>query len=962
MSNAISGKGCLQDRQKQRSLTAVLKTELSRIIFSSLFWVTLTLALNLSATMVTDQTKENTPTVKLTHEEQAWLKAHPTITLGGGQFPPLDSRSLKTERPEGIGPDYTDLIGRMLGIRFNYVSGEWADVLEKVKTKKIDGIRLILKNSERAQYLGFTKAYTTVRYAVFTQKQSSDRLNLSDLSHRRVGVMRATYSENYLKENRPEIEVVGYASVDDALLALVSGDLEAVVASLAVAGVAINRLFITNLKVTALAQGMGNELHVGVRKDWPRFVTILNKAIDAIPPAHHRKIRRKWVALHPESEIEKRVTLTDAERIWLAQDRVARIRVTNVPPYLSVKDGKPIGIAADLIKAVSDRTGIKYRFENPSPPFSVDLKGIINHTGPDLIASLMPTPERTKSILFTETYISSPRFIFTRDDAQFVASIANLAGKTVSVVRDYVVHKNLAENYPNINLWPCKNSETALKAVSSGRAFAFIGDLISTPIMINEFGLKNLKAVAPSGLPDHAQAMGIRSDWPELRDILDKGLKAIPEEERTAIINKWSTVKIDYGIRPVDFLKWILIVTATASGILFLFVFWNRSLTKKVHARTRALENTAESLAAEINERSIAESALRESRDYMKNLTDSMADAVFSVKLPERIIEWANDSFNVLGYDKSEYIGKTTEFLYASEGDYLAFGDEINRATATGQRIMRTERFLRKKNGDLFPADITVTFFMQKERLSRITGIVRDISERKTREKQLQAYQIRLKALASQLTIAEEKERRRIAVDLHDHVGQSLALARMQIAAARKRVTDATTAAKFDEISNTLYEALQETRHLMFDLSSPAMNELGLAAAIEEWLETQIENRHGLETEFIAALDPSHRNMLKESTRALLFRNVRELLTNVIKHARANTVSVHLKSENTRVTIIIQDDGIGFDPQTATQSENPIGGFGLFSIQERINDLGGKLEISSSPGKGCRVTMTAPVQ
>jgi ABC-type amino acid transport substrate-binding protein len=203
---------------------------------------------------------------------------------------------------------------------------------------------------------------------------------------------------------------------------------------------------------------------------------------------------------------------------------------------------------------------------------------------------------------------------------------------------------------PGINLLFYKNNEAALRAVDAGQAFAFIGGILSTPIMINEFGLKNLKASAPSALPDGIVSMGVRNDWPELRDIINKTLVAMPAEEKAAIISKRSTVRIEYGIRPADIIKWILVFGGGASGLVLLFFFWNRSLATKVRERTVELERSNKSLAVEVLQRTEAEKLLRESRDYLKNLTDSLPDAVFSIKMPDRKIEWANDTFKVFGY------------------------------------------------------------------------------------------------------------------------------------------------------------------------------------------------------------------------------------------------------------------------------------------------------------------------
>jgi PAS domain S-box-containing protein len=281
----------------------------------------------------------------------------------------------------------------------------------------------------------------------------------------------------------------------------------------------------------------------------------------------------------------------------------------------------------------------------------------------------------------------------------------------VAVVDGYLVHKHLAAKYPDINLLIYNKNESALRAVSSGEAFAFIGSLFSTPVMINKFGLKNLKASAPSPLPEATVSMGIRSDWPELRNIINKAFDTIPESEKTAILNKWSSVKIEYGIRTADVVKWILMVGGGAAGIILLFVFWTRSLAIKVRDRTAELESSKKVLSSEVARSTEAEKLLSESHDYLESLMDSLPDAVFSVTMPERVIEWANDTYQVFGYAPNECVGRTTEFLYPDKQDYLTFGEKIEGAIAEGKEVFNAEQTMRKKGGGRFPVDINVSFF-----------------------------------------------------------------------------------------------------------------------------------------------------------------------------------------------------------------------------------------------------------
>jgi signal transduction histidine kinase len=233
---------------------------------------------------------------------------------------------------------------------------------------------------------------------------------------------------------------------------------------------------------------------------------------------------------------------------------------------------------------------------------------------------------------------------------------------------------------------------------------------------------------------------------------------------------------------------------------------------------------------------------------------------------------------------------------------------------------------------------------------------IADITELKLAEKELHAYQARLRALALELTMTEERERRRIATELHDGAAQSLAFARMELASACKAVAEAEATKKMEEVSQILRESLGQIREVLLDLSSPSMNEIGLGEAVSEWLEQQIGRRHSLKTSFT---DQCGKVPLDDDVRAVLFRNTRELLTNVVKHAQANTVAVHIASTGEALRITIEDDGAGLDSENADDASG--GGFGLFSIRERMLDLGGSLEIESARGKGSKATLVMPL-
>jgi PAS domain S-box-containing protein len=314
----------------------------------------------------------------------------------------------------------------------------------------------------------------------------------------------------------------------------------------------------------------------------------------------------------------------------------------------------------------------------------------------------------------------------------------------------------------------------------------------------------------------------------------------------------------------------------------------------------------------------------------------------------------------ITGYAVSDIRGKNWFETLVPPNRYPKVYEEFDRLMKGGLPGSFENPILTKSGEERFISWAN-SEIKQKENVVGIVSFGIDITPRKKAEIQLQQYQQRLKALASQLTLAEERERRAIAADLHDHVGHSLALARMQLESIPETKSELGKNILVKDVSSILLKALQDTRNLISELSSPSMHEIGLRAAVTEYLEEQIAKRHGLKTEFVDNIGDAHRKTLDENVRALLFRNVRELLVNVVKHARASKVRVHLTDVVDDLIITVEDDGVGFNPDGENFKAGPSGGFGLFSIKERMSDLGGTFDIRSEPGQGCRVTLTVPV-
>lgn len=230
---------------------------------------------------------------------------------------------------------------------------------------------------------------------------------------------------------------------------------------------------------------------------------------------------------------------------------------------------------------------------------------------------------------------------------------------------------------------------------------------------------------------------------------------------------------------------------------------------------------------------------------------------------------------------------------------------------------------------------------------SRTTAVIED--HQKTKIKLLK-YQKQLQELSSQMSLIEEREKRRIATELHDCIGQTLALAKIKLGLLSKEV-DQDMKGSVKEILQLIEQTIKETRTLTFELSPPILDELGFSQAVQ-WLIDQFRERYGLHTTLI---DDGSEKPFNGNISFFLFQAVRELLINIIKHSESDRATVRLSRHGDVFQISVSDNGIGCPDILQERT-----GFGLFNIRERMHHINGTFRIQSLPSGGTRVTLEAP--
>jgi signal transduction histidine kinase len=313
-----------------------------------------------------------------------------------------------------------------------------------------------------------------------------------------------------------------------------------------------------------------------------------------------------------------------------------------------------------------------------------------------------------------------------------------------------------------------------------------------------------------------------------------------------------------------------------------------------------------------------------------------------------KISNW--DSYYLRKDGKTVPVESNIAYLYNDEGETIgAIG--VSRDITERRQI---ERALRESHQELEEKveERTADLKVINERLKN------EIIERKRAEEKLIEYQNQLRSMASQLTLTEEKERRHFADYLHDQIGQKLFALNLQLETLRNSTSADTTAAVLDESFNIVKQMINDTRSLTFEISPPLLYQLGLEAALE-WITEETHKQYGIMVTFE---DDKQEKPMDDDTKILIFRAVRELLTNIAKHAQTQKAKVSIGRDNTNIRVCVEDDGVGFIPSETILGKSKSTGFGLFSIKERLEQLGGNLEIESILGRGTQITLVAPLK
>ena len=367
-------------------------------------------------------------------------------------------------------------------------------------------------------------------------------------------------------------------------------------------------------------------------------------------------------------------------------------------------------------------------------------------------------------------------------------------------------------------------------------------------------------------------------------------------------------------------------------------------------------------VVTDLRERKLAEEKIKAELAFRKSIEDSTIVGITAMDLKGRQL-FANAGFcRMVGWSQEELDGKMPPFVYWSPEETAAFKKLFKSGLKGEENPKGFETRYRRKNGEYI--DVLIHQSPLKDTQRKIIGLVRsvsDITDRKRAEAALGVSEKKMRSLAVQLLEAQEKERKRIAQDVHDVLGSSLSaikykLEEMQLSGPVIGLEK--ISASIGTVIPIIRDMIEEVRRIQSDLRPPTLDDLGILATFS-WFFRQFQSIYsGIRIENDLKIEEKE---IPEVLKITIFRIAQEALNNIAKHAEADVIRLSLHKVESGIKLTIGDNGKGFDPESLSIKGPTAMGMGLSSMKERTEISGGRFEIESSPGKGTVVRASWPL-
>ncbi|MDN5128358.1 transporter substrate-binding domain-containing protein [Aliarcobacter butzleri] len=631
----------------------------------------------------------------LTNEEKKYLKDNPILKVYNIDSLPPYNFTLNNY-PKGFMIDYMQLVGKLLGVQVEFIQNKtWKESFEMIKNSQLDIIPNIAINEERKKTIDFTN-FSLVNFQVsLGVNKQSDIKNLEDLENKTVSVVENSFLEDILRKNYPKIKLYTTKNSLEAIEAVASNKVDAVINNLSTIDYFINKNWLSNLKTIVIKDDNIQTvvpLHLGVKKDNLILKSILEKAHQNISEKEIRNLVDKWL----KNDFYEEVKLTQNEQDYLSKKKNINYCVnSNLMPIEKTNNKNVLGITSDYINIFKEKLNINFnQVEIESTKDAFDKLAIQEC---DLITFVENSDDTKKLVNLSNSHLSFPLVLVTKLDKTFISSLKSLNGNKIAYL-DEAYKEMLIKAYPQIEFIKVDSLKQGLDDVKNGKFFGFVEILPVVGYKIQKDFSNSLK-ISKEIFNNIYFSMATSKNNEILIDILNKLFSSISNEKKDKIVNNW--ISINYE-KEINYEKLLII------GAVFIFVLIIISL------KNRQINNLNSQMKKYI--KLVDENVLTSSTDLDGNIT------------------YASEAFcEISGYSKNELIGQNHRIIRHPDMADSIYKDMWE--TIISGKTWNGEIKNRKKNGEYYwvKAHISPIFNNKKEIVS-YTAIREDITDKKKLE------------------------------------------------------------------------------------------------------------------------------------------------------------------------------------------------------------------------------------
>ncbi len=683
--------------------------------------------------------------IDFTEEEQKWLASHKSITVANEtDYAPWDFTM--DSKPAGYSIDYIKLLAKKTGLKLNFITDKWENLVRKTQSNEIDLIHTMYKNKTHQDLL-YIAPYKKVVIGIYTHEKNNDIHKIGDLSQKTVSLPKGDSTIQGVQKTVGDLNVKLTDGYIQTLKDIAFSKADATVMDMAVANYLIKQNTLPNIKIVAEAhideKLLHNQYYLAVNKSSPILASILKKAMDSVTDEEEKIISNRWISGLKTKDSSKSVDLelNKDEKAWIKAHPV--VKFTGDPAWLPFeafnKDGKYIGIISEYLDKLEGLTGVEFK-KVPVNSWNESLE--LSRT--KKVDVLSETTESFRDgLIFTKPYIINDIIIVMDKEHNYVDGLEAIKHKRVALVKDYGYAKQIEDKFSYIDFIEVDSIENGLRAVSTGKVDALVCTFALGTYTTTKMGLSNIKVVGKTRF-NTSLGLGVREDYAPFVSILNKAIDTISQQEHNEIFNHW--IKQDY----VEKVNYALLykVGGGAFILLLMFIIWNRKMAK------------------EISKRKEIEQKLQDSSARMSTLFDASPDSISILDADGNYVDCNEATLRMFGLASKEKFLQLKPYSLSPELQYnkqpslelalkeiaVAFEKGINKFQWQHKRVDTEE---------LFDAEVLLSL-VSLDNKPYIYGVVRDITQTMRVQKELDEIQdkqrLTIENKVKELTLKQTKQ------------------------------------------------------------------------------------------------------------------------------------------------------------------------------------------------------------